>query len=73
MRPRLNAAKVDVSLSVMFKAFHLSAAKFSVVQCPHLLDAIDVRMLCFDLVLWLWKLLLNEKLNECIIRLLIDL
>ena len=34
MRPRLNAAKVDVSLSVMFKAFHVSAAKFSVVQSP---------------------------------------
>ena len=54
MRPRLNAAKVDVSLSVMFKAFHVSAAKFSVVQlfqCPHLLSAIDFRMLCFDLVL----------------------
>ena len=50
MRPRLNAAKVDVSLSVMFKAFHVSAAKFSVVQCPHLLAAIDFRMLCFDLV-----------------------
>ena len=51
MRPRLKAAKVDVSPSVMFKAFPVSAAKFSVVQCPHLLDAIDFRMLCFDLVL----------------------
>ena len=43
--------RVDVSLTVMFKAFHVPAAKFSVVQCPHLLAAIGFRMLCFDLVL----------------------
>ena len=36
-RPLLNAAMVGDSLSVMSKEFHISAAKFRVVQCAHLL------------------------------------
>lgn len=40
-KPSLNAAMVGVSLRVMSREFHTSAAKFRVVQCPHLLEVKD--------------------------------
>ena len=44
-RPLLNAALVGDSLSViMSNGFHIFAAKFRVVRCPHLLGVDDFRI-----------------------------
>ena len=48
---KTNDAKEGVYHREISKEFQTSAAKFSVIQSPLLLEANDLRILCFDLVL----------------------
>ena len=68
-KPRINSAKEGVCLWELSKEFHTSAETFIVVQCPHLPEGNDLRILCFDLV----SVMINTAIEWTVFKKVINL